>query len=68
MPSSIGAVSDGADVEDGTLKLYLPKSASVNEGDHVVLSPTRYLVYQGDAPPFEMRQPAPARDSIALPN
>jgi putative spermidine/putrescine transport system ATP-binding protein len=50
----------------GALKLYLPKSAMVNEGDRVSLSPTRYLVYQSDTPPFEMRQPA--QDSIAMPS
>jgi putative spermidine/putrescine transport system ATP-binding protein len=48
-----------ADVEGlGTLKLYLSKSIQVNEGDAVGLRPTRYLVYQHDAPPFEMRLPA----------
>jgi hypothetical protein len=39
----------------GTLKVYLPKSSPVNEGDRVTLAPTRYLVYVQDAPPIEVR-------------
>jgi len=42
----------------GQLKLYLPKSALVNEGDVVALYPTRYLVYQNDGLPVEVKQPA----------
>lgn len=42
----------------GQLKLYLPKSAPVNEGDSVALYPTRYLVYQNDGLPLEVKQPA----------
>lgn len=52
----------------GTLKLYLPKSAQVNEGDSVHLAPSRYLVYQHDAPPFEMHQPVPGRNGLVMSN
>ncbi len=40
----------------GTLKLYLPKSATVDEGDAVTLYPTRYLVYPQDKPPIEVKR------------
>ena len=40
----------------GTLKLYLPKSTAVNEGDTVALYPTRYLVYPQDNPPIEVKR------------
>ena len=42
----------------GVVKLYLPKSAGLAEGDAVLLTPTRYLVYQNGTEPVEMRQPA----------
>ncbi len=37
------------------LKVYIPKSTEVKEGDRVTLSPTRYLVYAGSAQPIEVR-------------
>jgi putative spermidine/putrescine transport system ATP-binding protein len=40
----------------GVLKITLAKSILVNEGDSVRLYPTRYLVYQNDEEPVEMRQ------------
>ncbi len=42
----------------GQLKLYLPKSVQVNEGNSVALYPTRYLVYQNDGLPVEEKPPA----------
>ena len=39
----------------GPLKLYLPKSAQVVEGDLVKVRPTRYLMYQGNNPPIELK-------------
>jgi hypothetical protein len=42
----------------GTLKLYLPKSVPVHEGEVVAMWPTRYLIYRFDAPPIEMHLPA----------
>jgi len=40
----------------GTLKLYLPKSSTVSEGDTVTLYPTRYLIYPQDNPPLEVKR------------
>ena len=40
----------------GTLKLYLAKSVTVDEGDPVTLYPTRYLVYPQDNPPIEVKR------------
>ncbi len=40
------------------LKVYMPKSIEVKEGDKVQLYPTRYLVYAGQAEPIEVRNPA----------
>ncbi|MCX6048249.1 MAG: ABC transporter ATP-binding protein [Chloroflexi bacterium] len=40
----------------GALKLYLPKSTTVDEGDAVTLYPTRYLVYPQDKPPVEVKR------------
>ncbi len=37
------------------LKVYLPKSAEVREGEQVWLYPTRYLVYEGEGEPVEVR-------------
>ncbi len=45
------ATADGV----GQLKLYLPKSIEVSEGERVALSPMRYLVYQGDQAPVEVK-------------
>lgn len=41
----------------GALKLYLPKSTTINEGDSVALYPTRYLVYPQEQPPLEVKRP-----------
>ncbi len=38
----------------GRLKVYLSKATSMNEGDSVVLSPMRYLVYADGQPPQEV--------------
>ena len=38
----------------GRIKLYLPKSADVSEGQAVTLHPTRYLVYAGGERPVEV--------------
>ena len=42
----------------GTLKVYLSKATTLNEGEAVILSPSRYLVYANGQPPQEivMRQ------------
>lgn len=40
----------------GTLKLYLSKAATVNEGEAVTLFPTRYLVYPENKPPVEIKR------------
>lgn len=39
------------------LKLYLPKSVPINEGDTITLYPTRYLIYPPDQPPVEVKRP-----------
>lgn len=39
------------------LKLYLPKSVPINEGDTITLYPTRYLIYPPDLPPVEVKRP-----------
>lgn len=41
----------------GPLKLYLPKSVTINEGDAIALYPTRYLIYPPDQPPVEVKRP-----------
>jgi hypothetical protein len=37
------------------LKVYMPKSTEVKEGDSLELYPTRYLVYSGGDEPIEVR-------------
>ena len=41
----------------GALKLYLPKSTTINEGDSIALYPTRYLIYPPELPPVEVKRP-----------
>jgi putative spermidine/putrescine transport system ATP-binding protein len=41
----------------GALKVYLAKSAALQEGEPVRLYPLRYLVYADGQPPLEVRQP-----------
>ena len=36
------------------VKLYLPKSADVHEGEKVSLHPTRYLIYSDQAQPIQI--------------
>jgi putative spermidine/putrescine transport system ATP-binding protein len=43
----------------GTLKLYLTKSVMINEGEAVLLYPTRYLVYAENHPPLEVKRDLP---------
>jgi putative spermidine/putrescine transport system ATP-binding protein len=43
----------------GSLKLYLSKTLSVNEGESVAIYPTRYLVYQDNHAPVEVSRPKP---------
>jgi len=43
----------------GSLKLFLPKSLTLSEGEQVSLFPLRYLVYDGDAPPREVSRARP---------
>ncbi len=40
------------------IKVYMPKSTEAKEGDNVLLYPTRYLVYAGQAEPIQVRNPA----------
>lgn len=51
------ALVDTAD--SGRLKIYLPKSVNVHEGETIRLFPTRYLVYADNQPPVEIQQKAP---------
>jgi putative spermidine/putrescine transport system ATP-binding protein len=37
------------------LKIYLPKSSDIKEGDKLWLYPTRYLIYQDQEEPLEVR-------------
>lgn len=55
-PSDLGHYRKAfAQVEGlGRLKLYLPKSTAVAEGQTVSLCPTRYLIYSGSAAPVEV--------------
>lgn len=39
-----------------TLKVYLPKSLEIQEGETVSVFPQRFLVYQGGGAPVEVRQ------------
>jgi len=39
----------------GMLKLYLPKSIEVNDGEMITFKPTRFLIFQGPLPPFEVK-------------
>jgi putative spermidine/putrescine transport system ATP-binding protein len=50
-----GLFGDEAAALAHRLKVYIPKSAEVKEGDRVALTPTRYLVYSGHAQPVEVR-------------
>lgn len=43
-----------AELGDKALKLYLPKSASLQTGQQIYLTPTRFLVYQNGLPPIEV--------------
>ena len=48
LPQAQGSLANG-------LKLYLPKSVSLAEGELIGISPTRFLLYQGGAVPTEVR-------------
>ncbi len=48
------------DVGDGTLKIYLPKSAAVREGAQVAAFPRRYLIYANGGAPREVTRALPA--------
>ncbi len=43
--------------EIGIVKVYLPKSTSLSEGDTLNLYPTRFTVFQGNQSPIEVKQP-----------
>lgn len=40
------------------VKVYMPKTVELNEGETVALFPTRYLVYTEQSQPIEIRNPA----------
>jgi putative spermidine/putrescine transport system ATP-binding protein len=41
----------------GIVKVYVPKSVYMNEGETVTIFPTRYLVYREGQPPVEVKRP-----------
>lgn len=49
----------------GELKIFVPKSMLVNEGDQLTIAPMRYLVYSGDKVPFEVNH-LPKQESITV--
>ncbi len=51
--------------EIGDLKIFVPKSMHINEGDRVSLAPMRYLVYAGDKAPVEVNH-LPKQESAAV--
>jgi putative spermidine/putrescine transport system ATP-binding protein len=54
------------DVPDiGDLKIFVPKSMHVNEGDRISLVPLRYLIYSGDKAPVEVNH-LPKQESAAV--
>jgi putative spermidine/putrescine transport system ATP-binding protein len=50
-----GLFGDAAVAAAHRLKVYMPKSSEVKEGDAVLLYPTRFLVYPDHAQPIEVR-------------
>lgn len=50
-----GLFDDQASALAHRLKVYVPKSADLKEGDQISLFPKRYLVYSDDTQPVEVR-------------
>ncbi len=65
-----GVFGDQDNAIANRLKVYLPKSVQVQEGDQVTLYPTRYLIYSDQAQPMEVVNQAnknvnePRRDDL----
>lgn len=54
------------DVPDiGDLKIFVPKSMHINEGDRISLAPMRYLIYAGDKAPVEVNH-LPKQESASV--
>jgi len=54
--ANISGLSDQEGNPGGALKMFLPKSIGISEGETIGILPTRFLLYQGGASPVEIRR------------
>lgn len=54
--ASVSGLSDQEGNPGGALKMFLPKSIGISEGETIGIVPTRFLLYQGGASPVEVRR------------